>query len=50
MFITLGMSRVSNRTYSDVKYLISREKETELKNFKLIKEYKILNVLKKTSK
>ena len=47
MFIILGMSRVSDRNYSEVKYLISREKETELKNFKLIKEYKVLNIFKK---
>jgi len=47
MFITLGMSRVSNRNYSEVKYLISRERAIGLKNFKLVKEYKVLNVFKK---
>ncbi len=46
-YIKLGMDRNNNRDYSEIKYLISREKETELKNFELVKEYKILNVFKK---
>jgi len=45
--VTLGTSRVSTRTYEEVEYLITREKETTAEGFELIKEYEILNVFKK---
>ncbi|MBI2498639.1 hypothetical protein HYV88_00180 [Candidatus Woesearchaeota archaeon] len=47
VWLEFGVSRADNRTYEYVDYLISSKKETSLKNFKLVKSYKTLNVFKK---
>ncbi len=47
VWFEFGVSRVDTRTYEDVNYLISSKNTTSLKNFKLMKSYKVLNVFKK---
>ena len=50
VWLEFGVSRVDNRTYEDVDYLISSKNETSLKNFKLVKSYTTLNVFRKEIK
>ncbi len=48
VWLEFGVARTDNRTFEDIKYLISDKDSTELQDFTLTKTYNLLSVFEKT--